>query len=59
MEGPPPGAERNAAGATPLARTLQRTWRRAAAAERELLDATSFADLLEAVREPAGQMFYI
>ena len=59
MEGPPQGADRNAAVETPLSRVLRQTWQRAAAVERELLDSTSFADLIEDVREPAGQMFYI
>jgi len=59
VEGPPQGADRNAAVETPLSRALQQTWRRATAKQHELLDSTSFADLIEDVREPAGQMFYI
>jgi len=59
MDGPLQGADRNAATETPLSRALQQTWQRAVAAERELLDSTSFADLIEDVREPAEQMFYI
>lgn len=59
VEGPPQGADRNATVETPLSRALQQTWRRATAKQHELLDSTSFADLIEDVREPAGQMFYI
>jgi Rrf2 family protein len=59
VEGPPQGADRNAAVETPLSRALQQTWRRATAKQHELLDSTSFADLIEDVREPAEQMFYI
>ena len=59
IEGPPQPASGNAVLQTPLSRALQKTWHRAAASERELLDSTSFADLIEAVREPAEQMFYI
>ena len=59
MEGPLQGADTSAARDTPLSLALQQTWRRAAAVERDLLDATSFADLIDAVREPAEQMFYI
>jgi Rrf2 family protein len=59
IEGPPQPASGNAVIQTPLSRALQKTWRRAAASERELLDSTSFADLIEAVREPAEHMFYI
>ncbi len=59
MEGPPPGADKNAAVDTPLARALRQTWQHAAAAERKLLESTSFADLIQDVREPAEQMFYI
>jgi Rrf2 family protein len=59
VEGPPQGTDRNAAVETPLSRALQQTWRRATAKQHELLDSTSFADLIEDVREPAEQMFYI
>lgn len=60
IEGPPQHANGNAAAAeTPLSRALQNTWRRAAAIERQLLDATSFTDLIEQVREPTEPMFYI
>mgnify|MGYP000861195061 CR=1 FL=1 len=59
MDGPLHGADRNGASGTPLSRALRQTWDRAAAAEREWLNATSFADLIAAVGEPAEQMFYI
>lgn len=59
VEGPQHGAEMPSSRDTPLSRALQQTWRRAAAVQRELLDATSFADLIAAVREPDEQMFYI
>ena len=59
MEGPLQGASGNAAIETPLSRALQKTWRRAAAVERELLDSTSFADLIEELPQSAEHMFYI
>lgn len=59
MEGSWQGAETPSSRATPLSRALQQTWRRVAAVQRELLDATSFADLIAAVGEPDEQMFYI
>lgn len=59
MEGPPQDADKNGTVETPLSRALRQTWKRAAAVERELLDSTSFADLIQDVREPAEQMFYI
>jgi Rrf2 family protein len=59
IEGPPPGANGSATNPTALSRVLQKTWHRAAAVERQLLDATRFADLIEQLSEPAEQMFYI
>ena len=59
IEGPPPGANGSATNATPLSRVLQKTWHRAAAVERQLLDSTRFADLIDQLHEPAEQMFYI
>jgi len=59
IEGPPPTANGSTAQATPVSRILQQTWRRAADAQRRLLDATRFADLIDQLREPSEQMFYI
>ena len=59
VEGPPQGTAADGTVQTPLSRALRRTWRRAADAERRVLEATSFADLLDQVREPAEPMFYI
>lgn len=42
-----------------VSRVLLAAWRRVAAEERELLEATTFADLAELAREPAESMYHI
>lgn len=50
----------SSAGAeTRVSRTLLAAWRRIAAVERQLLDATSFADLAAQLLDPAESMYYI
>ncbi len=41
------------------ARVLARAWREAAARQREMLESISFAELVERVRQPGEQMYYI
>ena len=50
----------SSAGAeTRVARILLAAWRRIAAVERQLLDATTFADLATQLLDPAESMYYI
>ncbi len=49
----------NAGTETRASRTLLAAWRRIAAVERQLLDATTFADLAAQLRDPAESMYYI
>jgi Rrf2 family protein len=49
----------NAGAETRVSRTLLAAWRRIAAVERQLLDATTFADLAAQLLDPAESMYYI
>jgi Rrf2 family protein len=49
----------NAGRQSRASRTLLAAWRRLAAAQRELLDGITFADLAAELREPAESMYYI
>jgi Rrf2 family protein len=49
----------NTAVETRVARALLTAWRKIAAVERELLDATTFADLATQLVDPAESMYYI
>jgi Rrf2 family protein len=49
----------SAARSTPTTRALQRTWRNAAAQERELLSSVTFADLVEQLKGSPEGMYYI
>lgn len=44
---------------TPVSRTLLDTWQRLANAERDMLDATTLADLAERSRQANAAMYYI
>lgn len=59
IEGAPQAANGGAVAEGALSGALRTIWQRAASLERQLLDATSLADLLAQVREPAEPMFYI
>jgi Rrf2 family protein len=58
-EGPPQELASSAARPTIAARTMLAAWREIAAVERELLEATTFADLAARVRGQTEQMYYI
>jgi Rrf2 family cysteine metabolism transcriptional repressor len=49
----------SATRSTSATRTLQRTWKRVAAAERELLSDVTFADLVEQLKGSPEGMYYI
>jgi Rrf2 family protein len=49
----------NAGVPTIASETLLQTWQRAASQQREVLEATTFADLAEAIRDEAANMYYI
>lgn len=49
----------SASRSTSTTRALQRTWRRVAAAERELLTEVTFADLVEQLKGSPEGMYYI
>jgi Rrf2 family protein len=59
MEGRRAEPDGNTGNQTRVARVLWATWRRAAAAQRDVLDGITFADLAAEVREPAESMYYI
>jgi Rrf2 family protein len=59
IEGPAADPRPNAGKETPMIRTLFRAWRDVAQAEKEMLAAVTFADLVEQVQGRAEDMFYI
>lgn len=59
IEGRPSEPAFSATRATPVSRVLLAVWRQMAAQERQLLEATTLADLAGRIREPAGAMYYI
>jgi Rrf2 family protein len=59
IEGQARGPATSMSNKTVASRTLARVWREVAASERQLLEATSFADLAAQVRGHADQMYYI
>jgi Rrf2 family protein len=58
IEGPP-GEGSSGTVNTPQARVLWRTWKQVAAAERQMLDDITFAELVEKAKAPAESMYYI
>lgn len=59
VDGSSPAGNGNSPPTSPVSRILLQTWRRAAAVERQVLDSTRFTDLIDQLREPSEQMFYI
>jgi len=59
MEGRVEDLQSNASIATPISETLLDVWREVARTEHELLDAVTFAELLERALGPEKNMYYI
>ena len=59
IEGQSNGMTSNAGVATPSAKSLLDTWHEVSEVQREMLDGTTFADLLERTQTQTEQMYYI
>jgi len=59
IEGPFDRVQSNIARETTATRVLLSVWNEVAAREREILEATTFADLAERLRNPTEEMYHI